>query len=46
MTGALLHDLGHFLVDEHNEEVDFLTEDLWATKRWEPSTWSPSSSTP
>ena len=28
MTGALLHDLGHFLVDEHNEEVDFLTEDL------------------
>ena len=28
VTGALLHDLGHFLVDEHNEEVDFLTEDL------------------
>ena len=28
VTGALLHDVGHFLVDEHNEEVDFLTEDL------------------
>ena len=27
-TSALLHDIGHFLVDEHNEEVDFLTEDL------------------
>ena len=27
-VAALLHDLGHFLVDEHNEEADFLTEDL------------------
>ena len=28
VTGALLHDLGHFLVDEKNEKADFLTEDL------------------
>ena len=28
VTGALLHDLGHFLVDEENEKADFLTEDL------------------
>ena len=28
VTGALLHDVGHFLVDEHSEEADFLTEDL------------------
>ena len=27
-TAALLHDLGHFLVDEHNEESDFLSEDF------------------
>ncbi len=28
VAAALLHDLGHFLVDEHNEEADSLTEDL------------------
>ena len=28
VAAALLHDLGHFLVDEHNEEADFLTEDF------------------
>ncbi len=28
VTGALLHDLGHFLVDEDDEKADFLTEDL------------------
>ena len=28
VTGALLHDFGHFLVDEENEQADFLTEDL------------------
>jgi len=28
VAAALLHDLGHFLVDEHSEEADFLTEDL------------------
>ncbi|MCY3789629.1 MAG: HD domain-containing protein [Gemmatimonadetes bacterium] len=28
VAAALLHDLGHFLVDEHNQEADFLTEDL------------------
>ena len=28
MAAALLHDLGHFLVDEHDEQADFLTEDL------------------
>ena len=28
VAAALLHDLGHFLVDEHNKEADFLTEDL------------------
>ena len=28
VAAALLHDLGHFLVDEHGEQADFLTEDL------------------
>ena len=28
VTAALLHDLGHFLVDENDEQADFLTEDL------------------
>ena len=28
VAAALLHDLGHFLVDEHDEHADFLTEDL------------------
>ena len=28
VAAALLHDLGHFLVDEHDEQADFLTEDL------------------
>jgi len=28
VTSALLHDLGHLLVSEHNTENDFLTEDL------------------
>ncbi len=28
VTAALLHDLGHFLIDEHNKEVDFLADDL------------------
>ena len=28
VAAALLHDLGHFLVDEHSEEADFLTEDF------------------
>ena len=28
VAAALLHDLGHFLADEHNEEADFLTEDF------------------
>ena len=37
VTGALLHDVGHFVVDEESEEADFLTEDC-STKRWGPST--------
>ena len=28
VAAALLHDLGHFLVDEHDDQADFLTEDL------------------
>ena len=28
VTAALLHDLGHFLIDEHNEEGAFLKEDF------------------
>ena len=28
VAAALLHDLGHFLVDEHDEQADYLTEDL------------------
>ena len=28
VAAALLHDLGHFLVDEHNETASFLTEDF------------------
>ena len=27
VTSALLHDMGHFLLDEHNAESDFLDED-------------------
>ena len=27
VAGALLHDIGHFLLDEHNAENDFLEED-------------------
>lgn len=27
VTSALLHDMGHFLLDEHNAESDFLEED-------------------
>ena len=27
VTSALLHDMGHFLLDEHNAENDFLDED-------------------
>ena len=27
VTSALLHDMGHFLLDEHNAENDFLEED-------------------
>ncbi len=27
IAGALLHDIGHFLLDEHNAENDFLEED-------------------
>ena len=27
IAGALLHDIGHFLLDEHNAESDFLEED-------------------
>ena len=27
VTSALLHDMGHFLLDEHNAETDFLDED-------------------
>ncbi len=29
VAAALLHDLGHFLVDEHGENDDFLTEDFF-----------------
>ena len=29
VAAALLHDLGHFLIDEHNETADFLTEDFF-----------------
>ena len=28
VAAALLHDIGHFLVDEHDEQADYLTEDL------------------
>lgn len=28
VAAALLHDFGHFLIDEHDERADFLTEDL------------------
>ena len=28
VAAALLHDLGHFLVDEHDEQADYLTGDL------------------
>ena len=28
VAAALLHDLGHFLVDEHDEQANYLTEDL------------------
>lgn len=28
VASALLHDLGHFLIDEHNKEVDFLADDF------------------
>ena len=28
VTAALLHDLGHFLIDEHNEESAFLLQDF------------------
>ena len=28
VAAALLHDLGHFLVDEHDEQTDYLTGDL------------------
>ena len=29
VASALLHDLGHFLIDEHNKEVDFLADDFF-----------------
>ena len=29
VTAALLHDLGHFLIDEHSEDADFRTEDFF-----------------
>lgn len=29
VASALLHDLGHFLIDEHDKEVDFLADDLF-----------------
>ncbi|MDE0042707.1 MAG: HD family phosphohydrolase [Candidatus Poribacteria bacterium] len=28
VTSALLHDLGHFLLDEHNADIAFLADDL------------------
>ena len=28
ITSALLHDLGHFLLDEHNADIAFLADDL------------------
>ena len=28
VASALLHDLGHFLLDEHNEDIAFLADDL------------------
>jgi len=28
ITSALLHDIGHFILDEHNADVDFLDTDL------------------
>ena len=29
ISAALLHDLGHFLIDEHSEDADFRTEDFF-----------------
>ena len=29
VTAALLHDIGHFLMDEHDDQSDFLTEDWY-----------------
>lgn len=28
ITSALLHDIGHFILDEHNADIDFLETDL------------------